>query len=324
MPETAAALAFLLGLAGVGAAARIGRRIGLLDRPDARRVHARPVPRTGGVGALLAGALALALLAPARLGLPVSLGALAFFAVGALDDLGRIAGPSKLCLQVAAAVGYAALSGASLPDTVSLPDPANVALVAAFVLVVTNVVNFLDGIDAITCATGAVLLGAGAGAGGDAGAVYAAALGGLLALAAWNRTPARVFPGDATTHALGFLAATLALDGPAAGAGLPLVAVAAVLLPAALDVAWGVVLKRRHGFGWTAPHRWHPYQRLVAAGTPAVVVAVRYAALSLSCLLLATRGADLAGAVVAALVGLSLLAVHVGDVVRALARAPSD
>ena len=81
-----------------------------------------------------------------------------------------------------------------------------------WLLAVANVVNFMDGLDAIAGTTCAVAFGlalgvAGGSEVGEGAAVWGAALGAVLGFLAWNAPPARIFMGDGGSHALGFLVA---------------------------------------------------------------------------------------------------------------------
>ena len=195
-----------------------------------------------------------------------------------------------------------------------------------WIVAVVTVVNFLDGIDLITAATTLPLLAlaAGAGAGPDAGLLYAAAAGAVLGFAAWNVPPARVFVGDGGTHLLGFLLAATAL-GPVepAGAALPWPLVGGMLLPGVVDVAAGLVTKRRRGVPLAAAHRDHPYQRLTRLGGGHARVALRYGGLVLLAAAVTLAAAGSGGGPAAALAGLGLGALLLALNLRQAARAPA-
>lgn len=331
----AALLAFGVALPAVGLAARWAPRLGLLDAPAAHKSHARPVPRSGGLGlALGLGVGALAAIAPgdgAATGRAWGLPALGFFALGWADDRFRLRARTKLVGQVllaASAVGlglswggggwgaFPALAfGAATPWMTGL-----------WIVAVVTLVNFLDGIDLLTVAWTAVPLAvaAGAGAGPDGGACFAAALGALLGFAAWNVTPARAFVGDAGTHLLGFLVAASALEGPGPHvAALPWPVVGGLLLPAVVDVAAGLVAKARRGVPLSAAHRDHPYQRLTRRGLPHAAVALRYGALTLLAAWTAARGSSPLLALGGAALGVLVLGGNLLEASRA-PRAPAS
>ncbi len=268
-------------------------RLSLVDRPGARRVHERPVPRIGGLGWAGAAVPVLLLLGLVRGDLGSWWGPLitliAFLLVGLADDLRLIRTRTKLALQVALSLLAACFlqwSGHAIAPFPALTfGVATYGMTALWVFAVVTVVNFLDGIDGITVVHACVLLGLGAGLGcGPAGGCFlAVAVGALLGMGYWNATPARVFPGDVATHGLGFLIATLALEPVAAGSGraLPWPVATAILLPAVVDIGMGLAAKLRRGVPIARAHREHLYQRLTRAGDPHLRVALRYGALAL-------------------------------------------
>ena len=326
----AAALAAALSCAATGALAWLARRRGWLDHPGARRMHIDPTPRVGGA-ALLVGLLPLLWATPARgAAIVVAL----FFAVGLADDIahGRRGVPAwaKLCLQVAAGIVAVAFldvrfaGRASGPwGTVDLAAAAPVMTVLWFVAVV-NLVNFTDGIDGISAATGAVFLGAAAGAGGPASDLAWGGLGALAGFAVWNAPPARAFLGDGGSHLLGALVAL----GPCSGAGvapgetLPWALAAAPLVPTIVDVGAALVRKVRRGIPLATPHDDHLYQRLVKAGDSPLFVAFRYGALALAGVLLAGPVARRFGVPLAVFAGGTLLLVHLLAGARRAAAVP--
>lgn len=339
LPELACA--FLLTLGAVPLLARRAAAWGLLDVPGARSVHATPVARVGGLGlgVGIAGGIALLSL---RTGpvlddwLPYLLPALLYLAIGLVDDVRSIRARWKFAAQCGAAALAVALGlrweGTGLGPFGDLGFGAATPLLSWLWLVaVVMLVNFVDGIDLITCVGAGVLLAAGAGgeAGPGDGSLYALAGAAVLGLVFWNATPARAFPGDAATHLLGFLVGTLALhvpahasSGAAATRALPWVAASAPLLPGVLDVALGLLAKARRGVPLARAHNQHLYQRLTRRGRPHAAVAVRYGALALAALFLVTRVAP--GLGLGWCVGLSVAVLlwHLGGGLRETARLP--
>jgi len=168
-------------------------------------------------------------------------------------------------------IGDLTISGFSVPffGVVTL-GWTSYAFTFLFIVWMTNLYNFMDGMDGF--AGGMTLVGfgflGGLGlAGGAAGLgvlalIVAAAAAGFLA---FNYPPARIFMGDVGAVPLGFLAAALAVKGNrdnVIGLWVP----AIIFSPFIVDAT--VVLIRRILNGkrvWEA-HREHYYQRLVLAG----------------------------------------------------------
>lgn len=282
-------------LASAVALPLLARRVGLLDQPVARSTHTRPVARVGGL-ALALGVLVglgtawgmshtafddgggwLAYLLPAAL----------FLGIGVLDDLGWLGSARKFLLQALAAALAVALGlrwqGGGLEPFGSLAfGAAGFAMSWLWIVAVVTMINFLDGLDLITATTASVLLAAaaGGGAGAGEGLLFAIALGALLGFVPWNRAPAVSFLGDGGTHLLGFLLATAALHVPGETSALAWPLASAPLLPGAIDIGWGLVMKARHGVALHRAHNQHLSQRLVHAGSSHAGVALRYGVLA--------------------------------------------
>ena len=223
----AAAAVSLAATAVVIAAAR---RAGAFDLPGPRRVHREPVPTLGGLALALAvlgvawGARLLpgpaAALDPRPL-LGLTLASIPMLAVGVVDDLRGTHPLAKLAIQAVAALILIPF-GYGVPE---LTNPfqgsfdsgwLNVPLTVAWVVVVTNAINLIDGLDGL--ASGAVLIAAGTlwWVGrwhGDFYVMFIAALliGATLGFLRFNFPPARIFMGDTGSHFLGLSLAAVSL-----------------------------------------------------------------------------------------------------------------
>ena len=156
--------------------------------------------------------------------------------------------------------------------------PLLLALPLAFVWIalVTNVYNFMDGIDGLAASqaviAGLALLAAGAIVGNPligitAGLIAAASAGFLV----HNLPPARLFMGDVGSTFLGFSFAALALLGNlgVGGGRLPIEFGIVILAPFLFDSIVTLARRVARGERWYAAHRSHYYQRLVVRGAVA-------------------------------------------------------
>ncbi len=255
----------------------------ILDYPNERSLHQAPVPRTGGVGLLLgvmAGLLAalpwLDATIPGALW-PVLATAL-LTAVSLIDDRRHVPAAVRLGAQLLAALllyaGGLAWLQPGLPGLEHLWLPAWLIppLTLVFVVWMTNLYNFMDGMDGL--AGGMAVLGFGAlavlgfsGGAADFGlvaAVIAAAAGGFLL---HNLPRAGIFLGDVGSAMLGFWAAALMLWGAERGL-FELWAGLLVFSPFLVDATWTLVRRLLRGAAVWRAHREHHYQRLVLAGWP--------------------------------------------------------
>jgi UDP-N-acetylmuramyl pentapeptide phosphotransferase/UDP-N-acetylglucosamine-1-phosphate transferase len=291
------ALAFAVAAAGGWAYLRWAPRRAL-DVPNARSSHTRPTLRGGGVvivGGFFAG-LGLWLasggsLSPRALGWLA--GAVLVASVSFVDDLRPLPIMPRLITHLAGAV-LLTFAGVQLGEPTAIA-----ALLVAFVyvIVLTNVYNFMDGIDGLaTCQ--AVIGGATLAIAGIVVRNPLVSIGGgllsasSLGFAIYNMPPARMFMGDVGSTFLGFSFAGLGLlaNIGVGGGRLPiefgLVLFAAFLFDSLVTLTRRVVRGER----WYAAHRSHYYQRLVACGLSHGQVTGLYAGLGV-----VAAGAALAG-----------------------------
>ncbi|CAN5654092.1 glycosyltransferase family 4 protein [soil metagenome] len=251
----------------------------IIDVPNHRSLHDRPVPRGGGLAiaaTFLAGMVLLTLFRALPVELMIALlGGLLVAFIGWRDDHRGVSRRTRALVHFAAAAwvlwwlgGMNALSfGAT---EFALPVIGNV-LAAAGIVWWINLYNFMDGIDglaggqAVTVAAAAGVLMLLTGARPEMAwpaFLLAGSAAGFLVL---NWSPARIFMGDVGSGFLGFVFATLAVATENAGA-LPLVVW--LLLSGVFLFDSTVTLLRRavRGEIWYEAHRTHAYQRLVTAG----------------------------------------------------------
>ena len=260
-------LAFVVAWSLTRQFCRADSRLHFLDHPNERSLHARPVPRTGGVGVMTGVAAAGALIGLAGgVGgaLPGALGgALGLAALGLVDDRRGLPARVRLFAQVLAA-GVFLLS----------VRPAGGLLEGVLLLLglvwMANLYNFMDGSDGLAggmAVSGFATLAWAALADGQfplaqlCAAVAAAAAGFLC----FNFHPARIFMGDAGSVPLGFLAAALGITGREVGAW-PLWFPLLVFSPFVMDATATLLRRALRGEKVWEAHRSHYYQRLVRMG----------------------------------------------------------
>lgn len=257
------------------------------DLPNERSLHARPVPRIGGLG-IHAGWIPVAAAAAAldmhvEIGWGAAAGLALIVAVSLWDDRHSIGPLARLAVHAVAAVmlvvqigqpalqtAWGATSGAA---ALVLAGPI-VAAAAAVLLVLAvlwmmNLYNFMDGSDGLAggmavfgFGTYAVLAGHTAPGLAVASAAVAGAAVGFLR---FNFPPARVFMGDTGSVPLGFLAAAFGLAGIAAdlwGWWLPPLA----FLPFVADASFTLLRRALRGERIWRAHREHGYQKLILLG----------------------------------------------------------
>jgi len=282
----AAAVSFLLTPLIRGRAIRLG----VLDRPNARRVNRLPVPRGGGVAVALAFvAVATALVAindrfellptPAALdaGQLVALlagGALAV-TLGAIDDYFDLRARWQFVGQLGLAGGAVALGfgisfinnpfGAGL---ISFDGPFAAGFTMLWILGMINSMNFIDGLDGLSsgiAVIAAITLGV-ISLTTQINQPFVAVLcfalaGALLGFLRWNFHPAAIFIGTSGTMFVGYTLAILSILGTAK------VAVALLVLGVPiLDTFFIIVRRAAAGRSPFTPDRGHIHHRLLDLG----------------------------------------------------------
>lgn len=243
----------LLGYALTPLAVRLAGYLGALDKPDARKVHNRPIPRLGGLaifGAVMLSLGAAVGLAPAvwdESPWPsVLIGALVVYLLGLTDDIGGLGPVSKLLVQFMAAFMPAAAG--LLVERVTLPGLGVLELgywglpvTMVWIVGLTNAFNLIDGLDGLAGGLGLIAAIAffviGVPSDPLVGLFAAALAGALTGFLRHNFNPARIFMGDSGSLFVGYLLACIAVrtsGGPnPVGVAIPLLVVAVPLLDTA-------------------------------------------------------------------------------------------
>jgi UDP-GlcNAc:undecaprenyl-phosphate/decaprenyl-phosphate GlcNAc-1-phosphate transferase len=253
-------------------------RIGAIDEPRERGLHQFPTPRLGGL-AIIVGVLAagIAFLPHDHQTRGILIGAAVIVAVGVADDLLDLSADVKLAGQVLAAVVPVA-SGVRV-ETMTLPFLGHLDLgTAAYPLTVfglvavMNMVNFIDGVDglaagvctiaAITFAVIALSLDRNA-----AGVLAMLTAGAALGYLRHGFHPASIFLGDSGSNLLGYMLATVAVQGALkTNAVIALVFPLVILAVPILDSSFVVAKRIKHGKPVHVADRWHFHHRFANIG----------------------------------------------------------
>ena len=327
-------VALCLCLVLTPAVRRLALRWGFVDLPDGvRKLHARPIPRIGGVAIALSylAAFGILLLTPLQAGrvieraLPL-VGSLLpaaglVFAIGLADDLRGLKPLTKLAGQAAAA-GLAAAAGVRISSIAgcALPEWLCVPLTILWIVACANAFNLIDGVDGL--AAGAGLLAA-------LTAFFAAVLDGNISLALatlplagcllgflrYNFNPASIFLGDSGSLLIGFLLGCYAViwsqkSATIVGMTAPVIALSVPLIDTGLAIARRL-LRGQPVFG---ADRGHVHHRLLDRGfTPRRVALLLYGACGVAAafsLLQSIAWGQYAGLVILVFLGLVCCGVH--------------
>ena len=285
------ALTSLAALLTTGVVRRHAIRTALLDIPNSRSSHAVPVARGGGAAIALVYLVALLILYVMGLIDAVTFAALGgggalIATVGYIDDRKALTASVRFVVHLLGSVWVVALLGGFTDHSFRALGFWGAILVGSCATLaiawMTNLFNFMDGIDGIAAsetifiASGGALIGSRHGA--DPGLTIAmlALAGASAGFLVWNWPPAKIFMGDVGSGFLGFSLAALGLAVSASGA-MPIEV--SVILGGVFVVDATLTLFRRmlRGDRWYEAHRTHAYQRLARrwnAHLPVTVVVI--------------------------------------------------
>ena len=302
------ALAFALALVSVPLVRALARWWGVLDTPAARKVHAVATPLLGGAAVYAAFAATVLFNFTFSLTLKgVALGATIVVGIGVLDDLLDVPARWKLAGQVVAVA--VAMSYGVVLDTIPTAWPGsyaiNLVLTLLWFLMVTNALQFLDGMDGLAAGLGAIAALFFSLAALQTNQPYlmflaAPLVGACLGFLPYNfrfGRPATIFLGDAGASFIGFTLAGLAVMGEWAendfiGLLTPVLILAVPLFDIVFVGTVRVVTGKVHSFGeWLAytakDHIHHRFEALGLTRTETVLLILFIAAtLGLSAMLL--------------------------------------
>jgi len=263
----------------VPAAEMIARRIGAIDEPKERGLHDVPTPKLGGLAILAAvlgaGAIWLPWDAETR---SILGGAAAITALGVADDIFDLPALPKLLGQVGAALIPVVLGDVRV-DITTLPFVggfdlgwASYPLTVIGIVAVVNIINFIDGVDGL--ASGVCAISAGALAviaisldRYEAGVLAAITAGASLGFLRHGFPPASSFMGDTGSNLLGFMLATIAVQGSLkTNAALALALPLLVLAVPILDTSFVVAKRLKYRQPIYRADRWHFHHRMANIG----------------------------------------------------------
>lgn len=211
-----AGVAFLITLVLTPIIRDVFRSYEVLDQPGGRKVHRYPIPRVGGISIAVAYVTVLYFFSSGQHGLsPLAWklvpGAALVFLIGLADDFFNLRPVTKLLGQIAAAglvfaggLRVETLAGMDLPWWLSM------VLTVFWLLLCTNALNLIDGLDGLCAGMGlfaTLTLFAAAWLQGNVPLAQATfpLLGALAGFLFYNFNPATVFLGDSGALLIGFL-----------------------------------------------------------------------------------------------------------------------
>ncbi|WP_413364874.1 glycosyltransferase family 4 protein [Lysinibacillus sp. 3P01SB] len=259
---------------------RLAFRIGAVDAPNYRKVHARIMPRLGGLAIFGAFLIGIAVLRPdSQYMLAIILGATVIVITGVLDDMYEISAKAKMLGQLVAA-GIIVFYGGIQIENINLPftdegtlafGALSIPLTILWIVGITNAINLIDGLDGLAAGVSTIALIT------LAAMAFIMSNGFVLAVAAilaastfgflfYNFHPAKIFMGDTGALFLGFMIAVLSL------LGFKSITVVSFIVPVIMlgvpisDTFFAIVRRLRMKKKWSDPDKSHLHHRLLDLG----------------------------------------------------------
>ena len=253
-------------------------RLGMVDKPDPRKVHAVPIPRVGGVGIVIGALVPMLIWLPwTPFTLAFIFGCIVLLVFGVWDDIKELGHYVKFTGQFIAVISvvyygdlyvmhFPYIGLESLPESIAKPFTV-IALVG-----VINALNHSDGLDGL--AGGESLLSFGAVAylgylynGISMMIIASATIGGIFGFLRFNSHPARVFMGDGGSqfigYTLGVLVILLTQDvNPVLSPAIPLLIIGLPII----DILAVFFLRAKNRMNLFRATKNHIHHRLLALG----------------------------------------------------------
>lgn len=288
-------------------------KVGAIDVPkDGRRMHKEPIPRLGGLAIFMGFMVSILLFVNIRGNQQMQsilLGAVIIVVLGVVDDIMALPAMLKFVVQIVAAL-IPALNGVTIlafsnPNIFSdrlywVLGSLSVPFTVIWIVAITNSVNLIDGLDGLADGVSAIsattmLVIALLYSEAQVAIVMAALVGACVGFMPYNLNPAKMFMGDTGATFLGYILATMSIQGlfkyyavisfvvPFLILGLPI-----------FDTAFAFIRRIAHGQSPMHADRGHIHHRLIDMGlNQKQAVATLYvisAILGLSAVVLTTGG----------------------------------
>lgn len=277
-------VAAVISFAATPLVKKLAISVGAIDVPkDDRRMHKKPIPRLGGLAIFIAFVVSVLLFTDiGREMRGILLGALIIVALGVLDDIHTLRALPKFLVQILAAV-VVVLHGCRIefisnPVVTSsatylrLGGVVSVAVTIIWIVAITNAVNFIDGLDGLAVGVSGIsaatmLIVAILVAEQNVALIMAALFGACLGFIPYNFNPAKIFMGDTGSTFLGFILATMSIQGLFKLYAIISFAVPFLILGIPIfDICFAVIRRVAKGQNPMTADRGHVHHRLIDMG----------------------------------------------------------
>jgi UDP-GlcNAc:undecaprenyl-phosphate/decaprenyl-phosphate GlcNAc-1-phosphate transferase len=273
---------------------RAALQVGLVDKPDPRKVHSKPMVRLGGVAMFVGFMLSVLVLwrlhgfdymAPDKPMTPEKAkeilgllgGTAAFFAIGLADDLLNLPALTRLVMQIGVAVltwyNGIQIEFLTIPvlGRVEFPVIVSLAITVIWLVGMANAINWIDGLDGLAAGVSGIaavsMVVTCLYMRQPAAALLAASLaGGSLSFLRYNFNPAQIFMGDGGSYFIGFALAAIGIMGLVKGVTTVAIILPLILAVPIIDMSAVIVDRLSRGKSPFIADKSHLHHRLLEAG----------------------------------------------------------
>ncbi|MGG0669541.1 glycosyltransferase family 4 protein [Sporosarcina koreensis] len=274
----AMAAAFIASIILTPLVIKFAFRIGAVDHPNYRKVHASVMPRIGGMAIFGAFVIGYLLLRPTdEHAIGILVGAVIIIITGFLDDMLEITAKAKMFGQLAAAIIVVTWGGLQI-EFINLPffgpldfGYLSIPITILWIVGITNAINLIDGLDGLAAGVSTIALISIAVMAMIMGEMFVVATAAILAASAlgflfYNFHPAKIFMGDTGALFLGYMISVLALLGYKNVTMISLIIPIIILGVPISDTFFAIIRRVRMKQPISAPDKSHLHHCLLRAG----------------------------------------------------------
>ena len=273
-------IAYLIGVCLVPLVISFSKREGLVDLPNERKIHTKPISRIGGLAiwaSTMLTCLCLVFMSyypSGNLMSGILLGGSLMFFLGFIDDIYNLDAKFKLFIQVSIAT-LVYLLGVQINSVPFIGDLGifSYPITLLWIVGISNALNFIDGVDglagsvitinAVTLAVIAVAMTPPNPISALIGFILA---GSMLAFLTYNFNPAKIFMGDSGALFSGFLLAAISITGVMKAATLAILLPFLVLAVPIMDITFSSLRRIAKGQSPFVADSEHIHHKLLHAG----------------------------------------------------------
>ncbi|QLK85522.1 glycosyltransferase family 4 protein [Staphylococcus sp. 17KM0847] len=255
----------------------ISKKLDIVDKPNIRKVHTKPISMMGGAVVLISFFIGVWLGNPIEREIkPLLLGAIVIYLVGLIDDLYDLKPTLKLLGQIVAA-SIVVMYGVTI-DFISLPMGLtihfgwlSIPITILWFVAIINAINLIDGLDGLAAGVSTIALITVAFIAILQGNIFiimicSVLIGALLGFLVFNFHPAKIFLGDNGALLLGFIIGFVSLLGFKNITLISLFFPVVILAVPFIDTLFAMIRRFKKGQHIMQADKSHLHHKLLALG----------------------------------------------------------